>query len=314
MTKRLSVIIPVFNGERFIAECLDSLVIQLVDHVEVIVINDGSTDRTDEIINNRYKAEISCGRLIYRNTPNGGVSAARNHGLDMARGDYVAFVDADDTVEQNYVSALCDAMQGAPCIIEFGYRTIDQSGAVIKNASYIHRRFGSHAAKKVIDHVFSACLWYPFLRVVQRQYFNEIRFPVGVRFCEDLIAFSQIYKNAKTIRALSYALYDYRINPTGATLNIKPDYVQPLIDHYRYVINETSFANKALKINLVYAIRRCTVATTDIFGGLPKDIEHDIRLILLTPQVLFRIRPRLSIYAIFGQPIYWLKASKRRFI
>lgn len=312
MNKRLSVIIPVFNGEQFIAECLDSLAKQLVDEVEVIVINDGSTDATDEIITSRYRAAIASGRLIYRKTANGGVSAARNFGLDIAGGDYVAFVDADDIVAENYVSALLGAMQGSPCIIEFGYRTVDQTGALLKAASFIHTRFGKHPASDVIDDIFAACLWYPFLRVVKRDYFKETRFPKGVRFCEDLMVFSEIYKKVRLIHTLPNALYDYRINPAGATLNIKPDYTQPLISYYRNVMHENSFANKALKVSLVYVIRRCTVETSDVLGRLPCDIENDVRSLILTPSLLFRIRPRFVLYAFFGPIINRVKNIKRR--
>lgn len=300
MSKRLSVIIPVFNGECFIAECLDSLVTQLVDDVEVIVINDGSTDRTDHIVTSRYQAEIACGRVIYRNPPNGGVSAARNLGLDIARGDYVAFVDADDAVGPTYVSALLDAMQGAPCIIEFGYRSVDQQRRLLKDRCFIHTRFGMHAASEVLDRIFAACLWYPVLRVIKRELFDKTRFPVGVRFCEDLITLSGVYKRARKIHSLREVLYDYRANPAGATLNIKPDYAPPLVDYYREILADQSFSNKALKINLAYVIRRCTVMTSDTWGRIAPDIESDLRSIFLTPSLLFYVRPRFFIYALWG--------------
>lgn len=300
MTKHLSVIIPVFNGEKFIAECLDSLVSQIDDEVEVIVINDGSTDQTDHIITSRYAAEITCKQLIYRNTPNGGVSAARNIGLDIARGDYVAFVDADDTVTKAYVPVLLDAIRKAPCIIELGYRNIDQQGVLIKDNCFVHTQFGMHGASKVLDRVFAACLWYPWLRVIKRDLFTDARFPVGVRFCEDLITLSGIYKKAKNILSLSDVLYRYRINPFGATLNIKTDYAAPLVDYYRRIASDQSFPNRALKINLAYVIRRCVVETTDRLGRIEPDIESDLKTLIYTPRLYFSIRLRFVIYALFG--------------
>ena len=238
MNKKLSVIIPVYNGEQFIAACLNSLVAQISDTVEIILVNDGSTDSTDQIITTQYKTQIDSGHLIYRPTPNGGVSAARNLGLDIASGDYLAFVDADDLVAPNYVETLVRTMETSPSIIELGYRTIDQNGFVLKERSHIHTHFGHHARGDVLNRTFAACLWYPFLRVFNRKLFGEKRFPIGVRFCEDLITLSAIYKRADVICCLPDVLYDYRINPAGATLNIKPDYATHLVAYYRKILSD----------------------------------------------------------------------------
>lgn len=300
MNKKLSIIVPVYNGEQFIKSCLSSLVTQLQDEVEIIVINDGSTDATDHIITTEFKAFIDKGSLIYLATENAGVSAARNLGLEKASGRYVAFVDADDSVSSTYMATILDATIDSPSIIEFGYRTIDQYDNVIKDRSFVHTRFGSHSTGQVINNIFAACLWYPFLRVFRRELFNNIRFPVGVRFCEDLITLSAIYKQTDVIFTSSSVLYDYRINPAGATLNIKPDYATHLITYYRRISHDQSFANKALKICLAYVIRRCTASTTDSLGRMPSDIEADIRSLAFTPSLFFYVRIRLMVYALWG--------------
>jgi glycosyltransferase involved in cell wall biosynthesis len=305
--KKLSIIIPVYNGERFIQSCLDSLVSQLCDDVEIIVVNDGSTDGTHQLITTAFEAQIRSGWLRYFNTPNGGVSAARNFGLDNAKGEYIAFVDADDLVSKNYVQAILAATIKLPCIIEFGYRTIDENGALLQPVSYIHRNFGNHHAIDVIEDVFVACVWYPFLRVCKRAMLDGLRFPIGVRFCEDLMLFSEAYKRAVKINSLTDILYDYRINTAGATFNIKLDYATHLISFYRKIAHENTFAMRALKINLAYAIRRCTVATSDPNGRMPQDIERDIRKLLFVPKLFIRVRGRLMIYALLGSIVYRIK-------
>jgi glycosyltransferase involved in cell wall biosynthesis len=313
MNKKLTIIVPVYNGERFIETCLRSLVNQLRDDAELIVVNDGSIDATDHIITTEFQALLDGGNLLYLPTSNAGVSAARNLGLKKASGEYIAFVDADDIVSADYITTILEATADSPSIIEFGYRTIDQHGNVLKDRCFVHAKFGKHAPGVVLDTVFAACLWYPFLRVFRRELFNNILFPVGVRFGEDLMALSAVYKQAGVIYTLPDLLYDYRINPVGATLNIKSDYATHLIAFYRQITHEQSFANKALKVNLAYAIRRCTADTTDPLGRMPPDIEADVRSLLLTPSLFFHIRSRLMAYALWGPILYRGKLFSKHF-
>jgi hypothetical protein len=102
-------------------------------------------------------------------------------------------------------------------------------------------------------------------------------------------------------------LYDYRINPAGATLNIKPDYATNLIIFYRQIVQDQSFANKALKISLAYTIRGCTSVTTDPLGRMPPDIEADIHSLVFTPSLFFHLRGRFIVYAIWGPILYFIK-------
>jgi glycosyltransferase involved in cell wall biosynthesis len=110
MNIRLSIIIPVYNAGLFIEKCLRSCVEQDInpEEYEIIVINDGSNDNTHRIIS-LIMAEYS--NLVFIDKPNGGVSSARNAGLNIAKGEYVWFVDADDWIEKNCLSFLLDTMK-----------------------------------------------------------------------------------------------------------------------------------------------------------------------------------------------------------
>lgn len=102
--KRISVIVPVYNAEKYIARCLDSILTQADNNVEVILINDGSQDSSEEIIKTylgRYKSSIK-----YIKKENDGVANTRNLGLEKATGDYVIFVDADDYIDKNLFKSL----------------------------------------------------------------------------------------------------------------------------------------------------------------------------------------------------------------
>ena len=94
---KLSVIVPVYNMEKYIERCLDSLVNQILEDMEIIIVNDGSYDNSKEIIN-KYLREYD--NIKYYEKENGGLSSARNYGLDFAKGEYIAFLDSDDYVEK----------------------------------------------------------------------------------------------------------------------------------------------------------------------------------------------------------------------
>ena len=104
----VSIIVPVYNAGKYITRCVNSLLDQDYKNIQVVIVNDGSTDNTDEIVK---KLCIKDNRIKYLMTENGGVAKARNKGLDMADGDYIAFSDADDYVEKNYISAMVEAVK-----------------------------------------------------------------------------------------------------------------------------------------------------------------------------------------------------------
>ena len=113
-----SIIVPVYNSEKYLADCLESVLNQTVDDFEIIIVNDGSTDDSQSIID-RFAATDTCITAISQN--NAGVSAARNRGLEEARGEFVSFVDSDDRISNHYVESLeIEFERHDPDIIVFG--------------------------------------------------------------------------------------------------------------------------------------------------------------------------------------------------
>lgn len=112
----VSVILPVYNGERYVARCIDRVVRQTYQDWELIIVDDGSTDHTASICDG-YASD----RIHVIHQKNGGVSAARNAGIAMARGEYLAFVDADDLIEEDYLSTLSSGMDADLIVGGFCY-------------------------------------------------------------------------------------------------------------------------------------------------------------------------------------------------
>ena len=102
-TYKVSVIVAAYNIEKYIARCLDSILNQTYKNLEIIVVNDGSSDNTGEIIDKYSEKDI---RIKVIHKENSGVSSARNKGLDMSTGDYIGFVDGDDTLETDMYELL----------------------------------------------------------------------------------------------------------------------------------------------------------------------------------------------------------------
>ena len=125
----VSVIIPVYNIEKFVEKCIRSVMGQTFRDLEILAVNDGSTDRSGEILE-RLAAEDS--RIVYISQENRGVAAARNRAVDMARGKYLTFVDGDDYIGRDYISCLYAAAEkkNAEMLI-CGVTCVDAEGKVL---------------------------------------------------------------------------------------------------------------------------------------------------------------------------------------
>lgn len=108
MEAKISIIVPVYNGELYISKCIDSILSQTFTDFEVIIVNDGSKDKTGEICK---EISIKDKRVKIYNKENGGVSSARNHGIDRCSGQYIMFIDSDDWIEQNSLEVLMGNIQ-----------------------------------------------------------------------------------------------------------------------------------------------------------------------------------------------------------
>lgn len=133
---KVSVIVPVYNVEKYLDRCLTTLLNQTLDDIEFIVVNDGSTDSSEEIIK-KYQAK--CDKIKYHKKENGGLSDARNFGMKYATGDYIAFLDSDDFVdktiyEKMYNKAIEESADYVECDFYWAYPKLEEkNGTIISN-------------------------------------------------------------------------------------------------------------------------------------------------------------------------------------
>lgn len=201
----LSFIIPAYNSEKYIRYCLDSVFDQTNGNYEVIVINDGSTDNTQSILEEYIR--IYKERIRVFSQKNQGISAARNKGVIEARGEYITFIDHDDQIEKNYVEDVISAInEGCYDVLTFGHDRIDALGNII----------GRYPVSKNVEWArWGVCtVW---LLVAKRSIYieNNIRFPVGL-FNEDVPVSINVAYYSTNFGILNKILYHYRVY-TGNT-------------------------------------------------------------------------------------------------
>lgn len=205
-TKDISVIIPCYNSQEYLDKCLQSVLEQKTSFdVEVIAVNDGSTDNTAEILA-KYEKIYQHLQVITQN--NKGFSGARNTGIAYSRGKYLMFVDSDDGISDGYIQKLMEAaIEKNADISACGYFTFRG------NKTYKTVRAKGSNDKELLN----GCFW---AKVFKREIFENIMLPVGYWY-EDSILEHLIYPTIKNYVSVEDCLYAYRSNPGGITISSK---------------------------------------------------------------------------------------------
>lgn len=227
-----SIIVPVYNVEKYLDKCLASISEQTFKEFECIVVDDGSSDNSNDIID-RYVNKDQRFKVIHQK--NMGISAARNAGLAIAQGDYIAFVDSDDYISNEYLEkfALKIANTDADIVI-CGFIEVlkDSQKTVCFEAP----------STEVIKQNILADIWpsYPWNKCYKKYLFENIRFPVGKIF-EDLLTIPEVCLNAHKIVCIPEKLYYYnRQNFNSITSNLSTE--------KRYDVFKGRFKNRQLAV------------------------------------------------------------------
>lgn len=217
----ISIVIPVYNVEKYLPQCLDSVLSQIYTNYEVILVDDGSPDRSGAICD-AYAQKDSRFRVIHQN--NAGVSAARNNGIEQAAGEWVTFIDSDDWVEPHYLSNFrLDESNGIDLIIQ-GLEYYDHrdghffnpwsfKDCVLKKQDF---RLG-FAENRLMEVGFPVGKAYCKKLLID----DDLRFDSRISFHEDHIFVLDYYKMCHSIRLVDATDYKYRCYHTGASLSSK---------------------------------------------------------------------------------------------
>lgn len=213
MDKKLSVIVPIYGVERYITKCLDSIIGQTYNNLEIILVDDGSPDRCPEICD-EYAAKDA--RITVIHKENGGLSHARNVGLKIATGEYVTFVDSDDWLENTmYECLMVAADENNVKMAAAGVKVFDESLGTYRN-DYKSQDVTERILEKedYIKEVFLG-IWSAWDKIYHRSLFDNVEFPVG-EFNEDEAIMLDLIENCERIYITSNPLYVHFVRETAS--------------------------------------------------------------------------------------------------
>lgn len=258
----VSVIIPIYKVEDYLCKCIESVLAQTYENLEIILVDDGSPDGCgaicDEyaIIDNRI-------RVIHKE--NGGLSSARNAGLDICTGEYIAFVDSDDYINEDYITKFMDYAK-PNTIVCCGYKYISNDRIVVHSSEKIMTVSTRDAIdaiqSKYIQNISGLSKTNPFTNRVwnkfyHRSYFDEIRFPYGKSY-EDVYMSFELLLKCKWFVAIPYTTYNYVNRNDSITKSINRKAIIDQIDARLKQENDVNkfpdLLNNAKKINIMFFI------------------------------------------------------------
>lgn len=205
MDELISVIIPIYNTEQYLKQCIESILNQTYTNWEVLLINDGSTDRCGEICQ-KFTAEYP-NKIMYYEKEHGGLSEARNFGIEHAKGEYLYFMDSDDYCEKNLFEKACgQAEKNKADVVIFGY--VIHRGQHMQEFQY--DRSGRITQEEFFDSVLQNDRIgnYICTKLFRRDLFEDIRFPVGEIF-EDVSTVYKLILESKRLYVINECLYHY---------------------------------------------------------------------------------------------------------
>ncbi|MDU4937966.1 MAG: glycosyltransferase family 2 protein [Clostridium sp.] len=203
---KISIIIPVYNSEKTLSRCIESIVNQTYKNIEVIIVNDGSTDNSENIILN-YIKKNNCIKYIKKN--NGGVSSSRNMGLECCEGEYVQFVDADDYLERNMCEHMIESVLRNSCdLVICGYNCVSKN---IVDCKLQNRVLDFEELQTIFSELYvGGFLNAPWNKLYKRSLIRDM-FNKEISLGEDLIFNLNYLRRVKRISLIENCLYNYDI-------------------------------------------------------------------------------------------------------
>ena len=236
MKDKISVIVPVYNSEKYLGKCVDSILNQTHKNLEVILVDDGSTDASGAICNSYAQKDF---RVQVIHKKQGGVCEARNRGLDIATGDYIIFVDNDDFILPDMYETLLNNMikyrvRLSMCSYSLYY---EERGEECTAAELFTRKMDSLDALHVFHTDNRIDMIVPWNKLYKKELFDGIRYPAGRTFDDEFVTYKLLWKAEKICYTnQQFYFFRQRMDSITHTLTLKKytDYMDALIERHEY--------------------------------------------------------------------------------
>lgn len=232
----ISVIVPIYNSEKYLRQCINSLIRQTYEDIEVLLIDDGSKDGSSEICLEYTKNDK---RIKYIYQENQGVSSARNTGLDNLSGEYVLFVDSDDWLPENAIELMCEKAATTEADLVIGsyteiYSTHENS--IVFNIESIKAK--DEIAKYLGQSFLTAIASSPCVKLFRVSKISDLRFDRTMSLGEDLFFNLHYFRRIENVEIISDCCYYYRItDELSLTKSYKDNYYTAMREIYKYANN-----------------------------------------------------------------------------
>ena len=288
MDEKISVIVPVYNVEQYLERCVDSIINQTYKNLEIILVNDGSTDNSGQLCDELAKKDDRI-RVIHKK--NGGLSAARNTGISNAEGEYVYFPDSDDWIEPDTFLALAEALESQEFdIISFNREFVKgEEDAIVSEPEVTQVFEGKDAFMQMLKH--SYITGFANDKVYRKSLFSDhnIQFPIG-KYYEDLGTNYKLFLSAKKVYATNQKYYHYLVdNPDSITQSWNEKKFRDMFGFYKEIFYSDfvrSYLNQEeLHISQLYYVNGLIHLLASLYKSkldsqyaeIKNDVNHELR-------------------------------------
>lgn len=307
----ISVIVPIYNAAQYLEKCVNAILEQTYNEIEILLIDDGSSDNSGELCD-EYEERKFCIHVIH--TENGGAAHARNVGLDNAQGDYIVFVDADDVIPEDHLQVLAetqekyDADMVVASVTYVPGPTVGCKECVCNTWEFIEKVLYRDGAAD-----------YPISKLYRREMFEGIRFKEGIT-SEDFELFYRLYKRAKIIAVTDATTYYYKQNPGSVSNGSFSEKFFNRIDICKNIIRELSnekpellLAAQALYVDeAIWLYGILPVSFKKEKNKLKSIVRSNAKKVLQNKKVVKNRKLRILIFLI--SPQLWVIRMKLKFL
>lgn len=306
----ISIIIPVFKVEEYLEKCVDSIINQTYTNLEIILVDDGSPDNCGKICDEYAKKDTRV-RVIHKE--NGGLSSARNAGLDVASGEYVSFVDSDDYIKENFIEVLYNLCVENKCdISECGYLRFQDEYESLEDSETISdiKIYSNYEMQKKIygeECVKTVVVW----NKLYKKYIYEIlRFPDKKVHEDEYTTYKAFFNTRTNIAVTNLNLYFYRINQNGITgqkFNVKRlDALEALEERKRFYFENgqkelydmATNAYMSMLIEYYFKARKNIDNADKYLKNIKKRVEQNTKEILKMENINWKVKLLYKIFSI----------------